>query len=53
MPLEKKIEDMTKDDFIELVWNALNKANTKGVYSIDEAYLIKLTYEKLKQNMNN
>lgn len=49
MPLEKKIEDMTKEDFIDLVWNALNKANTKGVYTIDEAYVLKIAITKLKE----
>jgi len=50
---KKKFTDMNNTELLDLLWSALNKANTKGVYSIDEAYLIKLTYEKLKQNMNN
>ncbi len=46
----KKFNEMNNNELLDILWSALNKANTKGVYNIDEAYLIKLTYEKLKQN---
>lgn len=47
---KKKLSDMNNTELLDLLWSALNKANTKGVYSIDEAYIIKLAYEKLKKN---
>jgi flagellar motor component MotA len=48
----KNLNEMNNSELLELLWSALNKANSKGVYSIDEAYLIKLTYIKLTQNIN-
>ena len=48
----KKIEDMTNIEVCDLIWNALNKATLKGVYTIDEAFILKVLFDKLKNNVN-
>ena len=43
----KKLDNITKKEILEYIWSALNKANTKGVYTINEAFTLKLLYDKL------
>ena len=48
---KKSIENMTNLDIVEVFWKGLNKANTSGVFSIDEAFTLKVLYEKIKKNL--
>ena len=48
---KKNINDMSSNELLDLLLAALNKANNKGVYTIDEAYIIKVVYDKLKNNL--
>ena len=45
------VENMTSKEILDLIWKALNKANAKGVFSIDEAFGLKVLYEKLKTKL--
>ena len=43
MDQEKKtIDSMPNNEALEILWQALNKSNMKGTFSINEAYLLKL-----------
>ena len=48
---KKNVENMTNLDIIEVFWKGLNKANTSGVFSIDEAFTLKVLYEKIKKSL--
>ena len=41
------IDDMNKSDAIYIIWQLLNKAQSKGVFSIDEACAAKAAITKL------
>ena len=43
----KSFADMNKHELLYVLWQALNKANTKGVFTIDEAFTLKVVYEKI------
>ena len=45
------LANMTLDDSMSLIWNALNKANSQGVFTIDESYVIKVAHNKVKSNL--
>ena len=42
------LSNLTIDESMNLIWNALNKANSQGVYTIDESYVIKVAHNKVK-----
>ena len=47
------IEDMTPQQNLEALWSLLNKALTnKGVYNIDESYVIKVIFSKLTKELS-
>jgi hypothetical protein len=50
---KSSIENISDKEILEFLWKALNKANSKGVFTIDEAFSIKLLYDKLKISINN
>jgi hypothetical protein len=45
---QKKLEDLSKDDIYDIIWNAVNKASKQGVYNIDESYTIKIVFDRLR-----
>tara|TARA_B100001248_G_scaffold253103_1_gene229977 strand:- start:136 stop:360 length:225 start_codon:yes stop_codon:yes gene_type:complete len=45
------LANMTVDDSMSLIWNALNKANSQGVFTIDESYVIKVAHNKVKTTL--
>ena len=45
------LANMTLDDSMNLIWNALNKANSQGVFTIDESYVIKVAHNKVKTSL--
>jgi len=47
------IESISNNEILEFLWKALNKANHKGVFTIEEAFSIKLLYDKLKISITN
>ena len=51
---EKKtinIEDMTVHQSLETIWNLINKAAAKGVFTIDESYVIKILFSKITASL--
>ena len=40
-------KDPSTNELLDNLWKALNMANGKGVFSIDEAFYLKVIYEKL------
>ena len=46
----KSLESMNNNELLDILWKALNKANGNGVFNIDEAFTLKVIYEKLKKN---
>ena len=47
------IENISNKEILDFLWKALNKANHKGVFTIEEAFSIKLLYDKLKISITN
>lgn len=47
----KKIEELSNNEIYEIIWNALNKATLKGVYDMNEVFILKVLFDKLKNNM--
>jgi hypothetical protein len=43
-----KLDDLSKDDIVEILWNAVNKACKQGVFNIEESYTIKILFDRLK-----
>lgn len=42
-----KINELTVDQTLDLLWQLINKGNKAGGYSIDEAYTLKLLFENI------
>ena len=45
------IEDMNAQQSLEALWSLVNKSASKGVYNIDESYVIKVIFSKLSQEI--
>ena len=45
------LANLTSDDSLNLLWNALNKASNQGVFTIDESYVIKVAHNKIKSSI--
>ena len=41
------VNKMYNDELIDLMWQGLNKSNLKGVFNINESYLLKIVRDKL------
>ena len=48
----KPLTEMNKKELLGILWHALNKANIKGVFTINEAFSIKVVYDKLCKDIN-
>ena len=47
------INKLSNDELIDILWQGLNKSNLKGVFTINESYLLKLVYTKLLEKTSN
>lgn len=47
----KSLETMSQKDLLEVLWRALNKSCTNGTFSIDEAFTLKIVYDKLLKSL--
>lgn len=47
--MEKNLSHLTPNEQIDVIKRALEKANLKGVYTLDEAYVIKYCLDRLSQ----
>lgn len=50
--VNKKLDELSNNEIIDILWNALNKATLKGVYNMDEVFMIKVLFDKLKNNVS-
>ena len=46
------IEEMNPEQSLETIWNLINKAASKGAFTIDECYILKVLFSKLNQNLS-
>jgi hypothetical protein len=45
------LANLSSEDCLNLIFNALNKANSKGVFQLDEAYVLKVAHNHLKTTL--
>ena len=45
------IDKMSNGELIEILWQGLNKSNLKGVFTINESFLLKLVHTKLVEKV--
>ena len=46
-------KELSIEESLNLIWSALIKSALNGSFDIDESYLIKLAFSKIKENINN
>ena len=46
------IEDMTGKQSLDAIYNMVNKAASKGVFNIDESYVLKVLFSKVLKELN-
>lgn len=47
------VNKMSVDDLIDLMWQGLNKSSLKGVFNINESFLLKLVRDKLIEKVGS
>ena len=47
----KTVSTMSNSDLIDIMWQGLNKSSLKGVFNINESYLLKLVHARLLENV--
>lgn len=47
------IEDMNAQQSLEALWTLMNKAATKGCFTIDESYVLKILFSKVSKHVTN
>lgn len=53
---EKKtinIDDMTVQQSLDTIWTLMNKAANKGVFSIDESYVLKILFSRITNHLSS
>ena len=45
------IEDMNAQQSLEALWTLMNKAATKGCFTIDESYVLKILFSKVSKHI--
>jgi hypothetical protein len=45
------IEDLDVKQSLETIWNMMNKAASKGVFNIDESYILKILFSKVSKSI--
>lgn len=51
--LKVNLDTMTGEQGLEVLWHLLNKCNKAGVFTIDEAYAIKMIFDLLNKTVKN
>ena len=46
------IEEMNPEQSLDTIWNLINKAASKGAFTIDECYILKVLFSKLNPNLS-
>jgi hypothetical protein len=47
------VNKMSNDELIDLMWQGLNKSSLKGVFNINESYLLKIVRDKLIEKVGS
>ena len=47
------IEELNSKQSLDAIWTMLNKAASKGVFSIDESYVLKILFNKVLKEIND
>ena len=50
-PQPININNLTKEQSLSAIWQLLNKAQSKGAFTIDESVIIKYAIEKLQREI--
>jgi|UniRef100_A0A6C0IU72 hypothetical protein len=45
------IEDMDIKQSLEAIWNMMNRAASKGAFTIDESYILKVLFSKVSKSI--
>ena len=45
------IEDMDVKQSLEAIWNMMNRAASKGAFTIDESYILKVLFSKVSKSI--
>ena len=45
------IEDMDIEQSLEAIWNMMNRAASKGAFTIDESYILKVLFSKVSKSI--
>lgn len=46
-PKNINIEQLSTEQSLDAIWNFINKAASKGAFTIDESYIIKILFSKV------
>ena len=50
---KKTLDSMNNAELLDVLWQALNKANMKGVFNINESFLLKIVNDKLIEKITD
>ena len=45
------MDDMTPQQSLEAIWTMMNRAASKGVFTIDESYILKVLFSKISNSI--
>jgi len=49
---KKNIDEMSKKELLNILWSALNKCCKSGQFNIEEAFTLKVIYDKLNETID-
>ena len=52
-PKQLNVEELNPSQSLETLWNLMNKAASKGIFNIDDGYIIKVCFSKLTNFINS
>lgn len=50
---KKTFNEMSPKELLNVLWQALNKANSAGAFNLDEAFTLKIVHERLLSSMSD
>lgn len=48
---KKNIDEMSQKELLDILWSALNKCCKSGQFNIEEAFTLKIIYDKLLETI--
>ena len=49
---KQNVDKLSNEELVDILWQALNKSNLKGVYTINESYLLKMVHMRLLEKVS-